>query len=235
MKSTLLSATSSALGLVLSLGVTNSFAIRIDPAPAFTNTPECDNPRLTATHELGVQPTFPVDERIRVSVSTSTLVVCSRPPFAGMARPDDGIANSWQVAITNLSPNEYTDLWFVADGNNLIGNRDGTVNGSDAFRIDTDGNNRPLRSQSRIGPNFEPNDTWTFIVQDYNWSVGALMPTFGSNGIAGNSVGAADGSTASIIARLVPEPSTLSLLIGSLVNLIIIAYCQRRREFRMSG
>jgi hypothetical protein len=115
------------------------------------------------------------------------------------------------VTITNLSPIAYTDLFFVADLGNTIGNADGTIFGQDAFRIDAIGpTNANLLFESIAADGiFDPTESWTFLLSDFLVTTGPPgAPFFGSLGVAGATSGS---SNASIVANPVPIPATFWL------------------------
>jgi hypothetical protein len=181
----------------------------------FTDAPHCDTvPATTLTHELGTGNAFPIDEQIAAGALLTSKVICV---------PDDGIANDYEVRITNLSPIAWQDLFFVVDEGSVVGNYDGVMNnlafgiGTAAFRIDgtltVTGNNDNLLLESGGIPNneiFEPGESWTFLVSNFVDPAG-IGPVFDSVGFGVGSPGFPP-STASILANPVPEPGTLVLL-----------------------
>lgn len=175
----------------------------------------CDDPGPRFfQHEIGDIPAFPLDEGI-ISTSTPWLVDPAVVPCA----PDDGVANDWLVTMTNVSPFPYADLFFVADLGYKVGNFDGEAEDlafpgfTDAFRIDgtvTPGVNNPLLFEGGvINEVFSPGETWEFVVVNFTGG----PPVFDSAGAFSASSALTPPSNASILARQVPEPATLGLLI----------------------
>ena len=153
--------------------------------------------------ELGVQPTFPTNERIGVTVQQIQQKVCLTNP--GLIPL--GAAADFLVTLQNLSGRDWANLYFVADPVFLISNADGLINLGLAFLIDKNGVNTPLQSESMTQDQvFEDNETWQFIVQD--WFGPPLI--FRSLGAGVDSIFNFR-STASIVV-VVPEPASLALL-----------------------
>jgi hypothetical protein len=178
----------------------------------FVDDARCD-PVLdqTLTHELGGPPfaVWPID-------STIAFGSISAPPICA-AGPNP----NWEVTITNFSPIAYTDLFFVADEGNTIGNADGTIFGQDAFRIDAIGpTNANLLFESIAADGiFDPFESWTFLVSDFLVTTGPSgAPFFGSFGVAGPTTGGIV-SNASIVANPVPIPAAVYLF-GSALGLL---------------
>jgi len=189
---------------VLLVAVSGGPAHAVPGNNPFVEDARCDAivPAPTMNHELGINPPFPLGETISVTVSNPGI-------FGSCASHPNGVPPDYQVSITNLSGKSWFDVFFVADAGNAVGNADGTILGGDAFRIDNFGINQPLTGGDDGDLIFEPNETWTFNVED--WFAGAGVPlTFGSIGVGVNS-GA--GSSASIVANQVPAPA-MPLLFG---------------------
>ena len=186
----------------------------------FVNGAFCDSPGpITLTEELGVPGPlggpFPADEAISASAVVVDRNVCS-PGSTPIASTVD-----YEVTITNLTSRSFVDLYFVIDDGFLIGNADGTIAGSQAFRIDSTGLNTPLLSESATANGiFEVGETWLFIVQDWHFAAtpGLEPDKFFSVGVGFGSSSVTDGSTASIVANLfepgmpMPEPASLALV-----------------------
>jgi len=140
--------------------------------------------------ELGVF--FPPDELISA--------FHSGPNFAP-ACPSSAFASDF-VEITNLTPDFWTEVWYVADADTFITNFDGFVDGGfgplQAFKIDSVGANTPLASESLAGDGvFEPGETWTFIIDDYFNTFGLPPDAIDSIGVGPDSF---TGTSGSIIA-----------------------------------
>jgi hypothetical protein len=191
----------------------------------------CDTiPNQTLTHELGEQQFFPINESFAPVVSPATFTVCVQ---------DDGIANDWIVQITNTSGIAWKDMFFVADLGLRVGNADGNMIDAvgqpgvvtDAFRIDSLGINANLLAESGPADNvFQAGETWRFNVSNFFDPAGlAPQPIFRLPGkFAGSEpYPNAAGSTASIVATPVPEPSTLFA-----IALPAAALLMRRRSRR---
>ncbi|MFQ5699038.1 MAG: PEP-CTERM sorting domain-containing protein, partial [Myxococcota bacterium] len=170
----------------------------------------CDNPGdQFLSHELGdAAAGFPIAEGLAVIVQPTNQVVCVG---------NDGLQNDWLVEIRNLSNLAYDNLYFVADALIPVGNTDGTVvdlsNAAsppgDAFRIDgtvTLGVNNNLLSEDATADEiFAPGETWMFLVTNFGTS---SPPVFASVGVFAGTSAPVPGSNASILATVVPEPST---------------------------
>ncbi|MDB5326842.1 MAG: hypothetical protein JWM57_2411 [Phycisphaerales bacterium] len=146
--------------------------------------------------------------------------------------PNDGIANDWNVHMTNVSGQSWANLFFVADLGATVGNADGKVEDvanaasvfTDAFRIDALGSNANLLSESISSDGiFEPGEEWEFGVMNFGSGLNALPPSFITPGVfAGSSpmVGLG-GTNASILASPVPEPgvpATIALFASLLLR-----------------
>jgi len=195
-------------------------------------------------HELGFPPTvippgvFPIDEEIAASHIETDLTACS---------PDDVNTPNYLVTMTNNSPHDFIEVWWVGDSLLTVGNSDGTIGQpgfgalpGDAFRIDNVGLNTPLQFESMTSDLiFEAGETWQFIVQDFNdlFNLANTGPSsFRSAGIGGvSSPSPADLSRASIIAftedeifgspvggKLFPIDTTALLLAGIQTNALWI-------------
>lgn len=149
---------------------------------------------------FGVPGPFPPGEAIAHMAVATAMVACV---------PTDGIGANALITITNLTPFTFADLHYVAAPGTAFSNFDGIINGASAFRIDAVGVNTPLVAGD-VGADglFMPGEAWSFVVDDY---VGGGPPdSFATPGV----VGAADfaPATASIVANLVPEPTSLGWL-----------------------
>ncbi len=176
----------------------------------------------TLLHELGDAAVFPIDEALEI-IATQVEV-----PSHFECVPDNGVPDEWVIRITNISPLAYTDLFYVADLGVSVGNYDGgifdvvTLDPGDAFRIDgtvTPGINNPLLSESGpVDEILDPGETWQFTIT--NFSLFGVAPSFGSpGGFAATSSPDLAASNSSILANVVPEPASLSLLALGMLQL----------------
>ena len=172
------------------------------------DTPTCDVLAIPGSpvvlEELG-DPAggFAVGERIAVSAGASSYTPCS-------SVPDNTLLPNALVSITNLNSTAFSAVWYIADYDTTLTNEDGKVLGVvSAFRIDAVGSNTPLVGESGVADGiFSPGETWDFVIQDY-------FNSFGLSAAAINSVGlpsAGLGSSGSIVALPVPEPTTAALV-----------------------
>lgn len=178
-------------------------------------------------HELGDR--FPVDELIESSFVYTDLTACAIPG-------DDPAIPNILVSMTNLSLQDWSNLYYVADPETSISNFDGWIGNAglndaeEAFRIDWLGMNQPLVFESMNMDNvFEIGETWDFIIQDYQNTLGGPPTPFDSPGIASLSAGWPP-STGSIISP-VPEPCTMLLLGTALAGIGIARF---RKKFKKS-
>jgi hypothetical protein len=186
---------------------------------------QCDDvANVGLTHELGGhsilgQPSepFPPEELIEHSFAeVAPEFGCGGPGLAALT-----YGSSFEVTITNMSAISYHDLFMVADptADFSHGNWDGWIQGLPAMRIDSVGINAPLLFESLV-PNgiFEPGETWVFRVEEFfDRSAPGRGPHFGSIGVGAGSPDAVL-SNASILANVVPEPTTALLLACGLVG-----------------
>ena len=161
--------------------------------------------------ELGTAAIFPADELISADWSQTTLTACDDGPVE-----DDPAVPNALVKITNLTTRLFHDVWYVGDYSSTalqettLSNYDGWVNQGYAFKIDRQGVNRPLVTES-YGPLneiFEPGETWEFIIQDYQNILGLSPSALGTVGV-GNGSGGDNYSSGSIV---VPEPASTAIL-----------------------
>jgi uncharacterized repeat protein (TIGR01451 family) len=171
-----------ALGVLLLLAPQ---ALAVPTTVTSADTPGCDVLTVpAAVDQLGRAPAFPPGEQIQVSATTTTTSAC-----VSMTTDNPVIANAL-VSITNANTGTFGSVWYVANPGTTLSNADGTVNNQPAFRIDASGANSPLLLESSSANGiFEPGETWTFVIQDYQNPV--LPPT------AINTVGVGQGTTSS--------------------------------------
>ena len=185
------------------------------------DTPTCDVLAIPGSpvvlEELG-DPAggFPAGEQIGVATAPSTYSPCS-------SVPDNALLPNALVSITNLNATAFSAVWYIADYDTTLTNEDGKVLGAvSAFRIDAVGVNTPLVAESGAADGiFSPGETWDFVIQDYFNSFG--LPASAINSVGLPSAGL--GSSGSIVALPVPEPTTASL-IG--LGLLGMALARRR-------
>ena len=202
-----------------------------------TNVARCD-PLVVPqfVDELGIRgvagsgfPGFPPDEEIDAVSFQTTLSSCPSAELPFFV--------NFVVRMTNLTPFDFDEVWYVADTETFVSNSDGeastllsgTIAGL-AFRIDTVGINKPLVGEfGGILPGiFESGETWEFIIQDYTNGPGLPPEFFLSPGLVGfDSVllEPVPTSSGSIIAVRAPEPAPL-LLVG--LGLASLAFVRRR-------
>ena len=186
-------------------------------------TPSCDVlMNLTVVDELGLTPPFPANESIIAGFQQTTLSACPGTDLSSIPNV--------QVRIINLTGQSFTDVHYVADpasagvGGTSITNEDGLVNGGQAFRIDTVGVNKPLVLESGIADGiFSPGESWVFIIDDYVNSFGSPPSLFSSIGVGAAS--GPGGSSGSIIALPVPEPTT-----GAAMAMAVLPLLRRTRR-----
>lgn len=209
---------SACLLALLFIGLSAEVASAVPVQAAYSDGPACDNHgNQTLEHEIGDFTVFPFDEGIDVQAMPTSITTCVG---------DDGIANDWEVRMTNFSPFDYTNLFFVVDGGGFVGNTDGSIadllfpipGATDAFRIDgtvTAGVNNPLIAESFLADEiFQSGESWTFLVTNFFSPVaGFPAPIFDSVGAFAASSAGGLPSTASIVGDLVPEPASMGLLI----------------------
>lgn len=207
-----------------------AFAAAADPVEGiYTDSASCDNHGdRFSTEEFGDPSVFGRTQWID-HVSTFT-------QLSACPTHDDPQVPNALVLITNLTDRSLTDLFYVADatlvgfGNTGFSNVDGLASqlttdpplAARAFRIDSEGINRPLVFESIAANNiFEPGETWHFIVQDYFNDLGIAPDAFFSVGFGdGSDVG---GSSASIV-QFIPSPG-----VASMVGLAGLSALRRRR------
>jgi len=141
--------------------------------------------------ELGNKPAFPDDEWI-VSLSSSTDTDACLPISS----------NNVLVSITNNSPFDFSDLWYVIDEDGSMSNFDGTVGGRRAFKIDSVGLNQPLVNEvgGVVAGVFESGETWSFVLDGYIHIRGESASNFGTRGVPSGVQDVSDLSTGNIIA-----------------------------------
>ncbi len=210
-------------GLVVALAIAAP-ALAVPVSVTHNNLGNCDILSVpTNLHELGLganfEGPFPSNEEI---VASDVLI------------GNDACLSSINtlVTMTNLTGQDWEQVWYVADPETTISNFDGLVNGELAFRIDSVGANTPLVFESLIPDGiFQAGETWEFLIDDYVNALGLSASAFGScaggfpctTGLVGGLSGGDFDSSGSII--VVPEPTTGLLLVCGLAGWVV----QRRR------
>ncbi len=194
------------LTAALYLGISPAFAERT--TVTWNDADRCDPLSLPFdVDELGRG--FPSDELINTDTTTVTIRACPT---------DDPEFPNEQVLMINETDFSFDELWYVADPETSLSNYDGFVNGQFAFRIDREGINRPLVSESIVNNGiFEPGEAWEFIIDDYMNTNGVGAWVIDSIGVPSDAR-----SSGSIIA--VPEPASFFLL-----GMGVLAMPRRRR------
>ena len=183
----------------------------------------------TVVDEIGDLLIFPPGERLEAVATLVTLPAC--PPSN-----DTGILDA-RVSITNLTGRDLKDVWYVANRETFISNVDGVANDSafalspllQSFRIDTIGVHRALVAESGVSNNiWEAGETWDFVLQDYSNSLGITADKIDSIGVGDASMALAGvtGSSGSIIALPIPEPTSALL---ALLGCVGMTFLSRRR------
>ena len=225
-------ATRSTLGITL--GLCTALILAADFAAAYpvdvfpSNRDTCDPLGLsavTATDSVAVDElgtfVFPDNETISSYQAQTDYVACSTN------LDPDGYPQVL-LSIVNKTGLDFSQVWYVSDPETLITNVDGIVNGQEAFKIDAVGFNHPLISESGTQPGiFETNETWSFVIDGYRNNLGVNADALASLGVGNDSLnqaGILDGSSGSIIATVVPEPSTGLL---SLIGLALLPLWRR--------
>jgi hypothetical protein len=172
---------------------------------------------------------FPAGEEITASATSTALTACGYD------------FNNVLVTMTNLTPFDFQEVWYVGDWENGVLNLDGYVDNAGggvcgtvddwcpAFRIDSavsdpGGINQPLVFESMTADDvFQAGETWEFVIAGYFNTLGLPASALSSIGVGSASQGAP--SSGSIIA-VIPEPST-AFLLG--FGLMALAGGRRRR------
>jgi len=174
-----------------SLGLSQQ-AFAIPVSVSHTNSSPCDVLLVPDdVDELGTSAPFISGfEAITSSDTTTPLNAC----------PSVAEGSSLRITIKNLTPDDFIDGWYVSDDITTITNFDGTVNGEEAFKIDSVGLNKPLVFESITSNDiFEAGETWDFIIDDYSAGFGLAPSLFDSVGVPSDTSNIGP-STGSIIA-----------------------------------
>jgi hypothetical protein len=201
----------SALTLTLVVALAASTALAVPTTVTHQDIPNCCDFLFVPTNvdELG-EVIFPANELITATEIPTPIVACP-------SQPNNQIA-SVQVSITNLTGRSFSNLWYVADPETTITNKDGLVNGELAFKIDAVGLNQSLVFES-INTNgvFEPGEQWDFVIDGFFNTFGLPASQMESIGVGPFSAGDSD-STGSIIASPIPEPTAFLLAAAALIS-----------------
>lgn len=169
--------------------------------------------------ELGTSVPFTSGfEGITSSDTTTALIACP-------SSVDEG--TNIRITITNLTPDDWVDVWYVADAGTTLTNIDGTVNGEEAFRIDSVGVNKPLVSESITSNDiFESGEAWDFIIDTYSNTFGLAPSLFDSVGVpsATPPTGPSTGSIIAYSTFVSPPVGGTSLPIDRTALLVAGAY-----------
>ena len=180
----------------------------------YVDVPGCDDHGSRfAAEEIGRRPVFGLDDAV------DTMTTIPIDDVAACAATNDPGIDNVVVLMTNLTGRALDNLWYVGDVGTSFTNADGVAEGAGspgqpglAFRIDDVGVNRPLLLETMTSDGiFEPGETWSFIVQDYQSPLGLPADSFLSIGLAGDSSAIVQSSSASIV-RMVPTPGSASLI-----------------------
>jgi hypothetical protein len=171
-----------------------------DPLVVPPTVEELGNP---SSPPFGPAGAFPADEAIASISVEGVLVACF---YNG-----GGIR---EVSITNLTTTAFDNLWYVANPGTSFQNIDGYINGMPALKIDAVGNHWPLRAESAVSDGiFAPGERWSFLIMGYANADGCSSALLGAIGVPSSAGGcASDGSSGSIIATPIPEPTTAGLV-----------------------
>ncbi|MEM8835809.1 MAG: PEP-CTERM sorting domain-containing protein [Planctomycetota bacterium] len=194
----------------------------------YEDTPGCDDHGMQfAYDELGNGPLFPADELIDATSTIFDSTVC--PPT------DNGTPNAL-VIMTNLTGQDWQNVFYVADPETSFTNVDGVAESALApgvktlaMRIDMVGLNRSLIAESMTPDGiFEAGETWEFAIQNYTNTLGLAPDRLDSLDFAGASGAVAGGANVSsgsiIVMDPIPAPGALAL-----AGMSGLAIARRRR------
>jgi len=172
--------------------------------------------------EIGDERVFPKDEILQHDTQTTFRPVCTQHDSADIPNQ--------LVTIRNETGRAHKEVWYVADTETRISNWDGFADnlnlfirpGHAAFRIDHQrsdptGHHHPLQFESQnFDGIWEVGETWQFVLQDYENTLGIAADSFMSIGV-GHASEDLDilnlrPSSGSIITTPIPEPNAIVLL-----------------------
>ena len=158
---------------------------------------QCDTlPSVSVGGELGLQSPFTNSTKIIAGTPTTD----QRSSCDPNGEDQDGVDNIL-LTITNDTTQDFEEVYYVANPETTITNFDGLIDGEEAFKIDSDGDNTPLVDES-LTPDgiFEADETWTFILQDYSNTLGLSASDLASIGIPSEVADFSSGSIVGIVA-----------------------------------
>ena len=185
--------------------------------------PDCDVLIVpTNVDELG-RFVFPANELIAAqTLGQISYIACPADALPGNI--------STRVEITNLTGQQWTDVWYVGNPETTFTNTDGVVNGMHAFKIDSgigQFNNSLIFESGPVDGIWQNGEIWEFVIDGYINTAGLQPHQFDQVGVPDVFPIPPIASANIIAVNVVPEPSSLALL-----TLGAIAPLRRRRSVR---